>query len=417
MKSTTAKNSSKQEVYIGVVGDAGSGKSFLINGLTGDANIVVEDKLHSGTEKIQHASLELNGSTIHLVDTPGFNDINRAEDVYDGLEEWLERTRGQGRMFSGLLYLHPMHSARQKGSPVRSLEMFKALIEGANYERIVIGMTFLNTEKPAVVAAREAELRISPEFWGNLIAAGARVIRIEAPDFLECKAVLAEFAGNAGDALQIEDEMGKQDKSAAKTEAIAAMHHAGDPQWLHLQEKLVADAREEAYRQQARLEAKFAKDRAKLEDLIYKKDLEAQECKEDALTWRGRFQEELKNTRRQKSLYESAVEDLKWEKARWEADSTAKAMEKQLEDEKKKVEQRRIQQCIEVEVRRRFEHHLVQAKAWQVFSMLGLPIQAAVVVSSNRGIPFLSPSRCDLCERIMTNRDPVCSKLQSKEAE
>lgn len=162
----------------------------------------------------------MQGRHFLLIDTPGFDDGERTdEDIFDCLAEWLRQSHAKGQRLSGLLYLHRIIANREKGSDLRNLKVFKSLCGSKNFDKIVLGITWWDKAEPDVALARESMLRDEPEFWGDMLKAGARMRRIS-HEHAGCINLLQEFAQNRPAPLLIQEEMAQgikpSDTSAAE---------------------------------------------------------------------------------------------------------------------------------------------------------------------------------------------------------
>ncbi|KAG6379452.1 hypothetical protein JVT61DRAFT_11932 [Boletus reticuloceps] len=63
----------EQTVAIAVIGVTGSGKSTFINVASG-SNLPVRTSFGSGTTELKSSTFSLDGQTVVLIDTPGFDD-------------------------------------------------------------------------------------------------------------------------------------------------------------------------------------------------------------------------------------------------------------------------------------------------------------------------------------------------------
>ena len=82
------------------------------------------------TTRVQIWTFELEGRSIHLVDTPGFDDTKRSDTgVLKDLAYWLSLSyEKKGILLTGLIYLHPISQTRMAGTAFKNLRTFKKMV-------------------------------------------------------------------------------------------------------------------------------------------------------------------------------------------------------------------------------------------------------------------------------------------------
>lgn len=124
-----------------VVGEAGQGKSSLINGLLGEEIAEEGDDLDSATESVQAYTYTQNQVHVTLWDTPGFG----MDDEGEWEEETLRKIARDGGRIDLLLYCIRMDSTRwPKRSDVETIQKFTAAFEGAIWRHSLFVLTFAN---------------------------------------------------------------------------------------------------------------------------------------------------------------------------------------------------------------------------------------------------------------------------------
>jgi len=113
--------------------------------------------------------------TIHLIDTPGFDDSNRSDtEILQSVSTWFAETYRSGFKLSGIIYLHKINENKMGRSALLNLAMFRRLCGDDCLPNVV----FVTTMWDAVMdkeecEAREMELKGSA-YWGPLLDMGAR---------------------------------------------------------------------------------------------------------------------------------------------------------------------------------------------------------------------------------------------------
>ena len=128
-----------------------------------------------GTSEVSvHQGRLGDGSSIYLVDTPGFDDTQRKDtDVLREIADFLNESYESQIHLSGIVYLHRISDTRLGGSGMRNLRMFKKLVGEDGLANVVFATTMWSM-LPDLGAgyAREAELTQRNDFWQYMISKG-----------------------------------------------------------------------------------------------------------------------------------------------------------------------------------------------------------------------------------------------------
>ncbi|KAF9463765.1 P-loop containing nucleoside triphosphate hydrolase protein [Collybia nuda] len=177
--SRDGKTFNKDEtINIAVFGSTGSGKSTLINLLTG-ANFGVSSELQSCTQNVSITEkVNLDGRLYRFIDTPGFDDTDRSEvEILKIIAEFLGTHYVQGASIHGILYLHRISDIRMGNASRRSFRLFRKLCGEASLRNMVIVTTMWNRISEVEGERRESELRQDDKFFKPIIDEGAIMIR------------------------------------------------------------------------------------------------------------------------------------------------------------------------------------------------------------------------------------------------
>ncbi|KAK3905697.1 P-loop containing nucleoside triphosphate hydrolase protein [Staphylotrichum tortipilum] len=171
-------NASPTDIYIALMGVTGVGKSAFISRCTSQT-VVIGDGLQSCTSRVQTYSFAYSPSvTVHLVDTPGFDDTNRKDsDVLREISGWLSESYTHKVLLSGILYLHRISDMRMQGSGKMNLGLLHKLCGNGALKKVILVTTMWDREDPAVGEQRERELAATPEFWGFCMQHGSQIRR------------------------------------------------------------------------------------------------------------------------------------------------------------------------------------------------------------------------------------------------
>ncbi|KAF2796476.1 hypothetical protein K505DRAFT_359286 [Melanomma pulvis-pyrius CBS 109.77] len=171
------------DVAILVMGLTGAGKSTFISRLTQEAVEIGHSLESCTTEVYGHIFHRANGQRVFLIDTPGFDDThNDNVKVLQKIATFL-CTIYDSRCLSlaGLIYLQRITDTRMSGSSLTSLRIFEKLCGQRNFANTMIVTTMwglLQTKEARTNGLeRYNTLMSTPEYFGSLVAGGARMTR------------------------------------------------------------------------------------------------------------------------------------------------------------------------------------------------------------------------------------------------
>lgn len=286
--------------------------------------------------------MRIGQKVVHLVDTPGFNDTElEDEDVYYMIIDWLKDFHEKGQKLSALLYLHPINKTRERGSDVRSLRIFKRLVGESNFSSILIGLTFHDQEDPEIAASRQRTLCESKDFWADMVAAGARVVRIPF-DKNECLAIVEAMAQKETITLQAEKELFEENKPVQEMTAMQEMQDHAELKLIRMKEEMEQAAQQMLFDERIRLTTDFSTERATLEQQLFEERRAKQILEEEVLVWKQACEdekEELRTTKlqheREEGVRKRKIEQTKREEAASEQTRQLNAIAEQRERERK----------------------------------------------------------------------------------
>ncbi|KAM0348850.1 hypothetical protein ACHAP4_010666 [Fusarium culmorum] len=167
-----------KDIYIALMGLTGAGKSSFINHCI-KHEVVVGDGLQACTETVEVFSFEYRpGVTIHLVDTPGFDDTNRQDSaVLRDISAWLSKSYTEKILLNGILYLHRISDPRMQGSGKLSISLLRKLCGKDAFKNVVLVTTMWELVETDIGDRREKELEETEEFWGFMKRYGSQLRR------------------------------------------------------------------------------------------------------------------------------------------------------------------------------------------------------------------------------------------------
>ena len=178
-----------------------------------------------GTDKCESYSFKYKDHTVHLIDTPGFDDTRKSDtDVLRDIAGWLVLAYRHNIRLSGMVYLHSISENRMKGSHRTNLRMFQKLAGLENLGSVILTTTMWDKTPQEVGKDRETELINKDEFWGSMIKNGSEFRR-----FSNDKASALKIIGRIIDkhkkfVLSLQKEMADGHKALDETDAGKALN-------------------------------------------------------------------------------------------------------------------------------------------------------------------------------------------------
>ena len=144
-----------------------------------DNRVLMLDDL--GTSEVGAYEITIDSTTLVLVDTPGFDDIEMSDyQILHAIAAWLENSCEKGQLLSGLVYLHRINNTRMSGSAIRALHLFQRICGEDNYKNVILATTFWNKIEHCKQEGIEREERLlaNEGFWKSMKEKGAKPMRL-----------------------------------------------------------------------------------------------------------------------------------------------------------------------------------------------------------------------------------------------
>lgn len=170
---------SEDDVVIAVMGITGTGKSSFIKLLT-HFGVEVGHDLQSCTYDIGIHSFQLNGRSIFLIDTPGFDDTHRSDtQILKDIAYFLSAAYAKKVKLAGIIYLHRITDIRMTGTAAKNLSMFQLLCGTDSMSNVVLASTrwddLKNEEGRERGKANEKQLKNT--YWKPMLQDGSKMFR------------------------------------------------------------------------------------------------------------------------------------------------------------------------------------------------------------------------------------------------
>ncbi|KAI1121958.1 hypothetical protein F5Y10DRAFT_91276 [Nemania abortiva] len=174
-----AQRPKPDSVFLLVMGMTGSGKSSLIADCTGWEDVEIGHDLASCTNSVAIFRTELQDRDVYFIDTPGFNDTNRADvEILTAVAHYLSVSYANNVSINGILYLHSISDTRIGHSTKCNLEMMRALCGEDMFENVAVVTTMWSSYPSGIEYAkqcsREQELR--DIYLHDMLERGSQII-------------------------------------------------------------------------------------------------------------------------------------------------------------------------------------------------------------------------------------------------
>lgn len=218
------------------MGVTGSGKSTFINRVTGGDVKVGHDltsckRIHLyddcpplvmllGTSEIEIFDFQYQDNTVHIIDTPGFDDTYRTDsDVLKDIVFWLNAAYRSRVKLSGIIYLHPIDRTRMTGSAYKNIRMFGKLCGDTNLQTVVLATTMWKHVDEADGNRRQQQLKETSNFWGGMVDKGSCVFRHDDSRASAMKIISYILDQRKMTILQVQRQMVDEGKTLNETSA------------------------------------------------------------------------------------------------------------------------------------------------------------------------------------------------------
>jgi hypothetical protein len=343
------------------MGMAGAGKTRFISLCTGESILeetgdILQSCKHQGRILQDHSSdwrlgpsgvslhtVQRNGRTIHLIDTPGLDDTTRPdEDVFQELAYWMAKSCKMNVRIGGIVYLHRVTDPRVQGSALRGLRIFKKLCGVENYPGIVLATTRWDEVDSNIGSERVRELKERPEFWGELLAGGSYV---------------SDTSAGKISALRIVDYFAKKNKryilELQKEMVDTPLHRTGAGQilyssWKAEKDRLEAETKTTLQQMREDINVHYRRrsndlqtemDRLSQDMASRVKAMKSMEASTDALTtlWDKRAEDQMVIIRKQRLDTEHSLKAREGEYSSWSNDARSMQLELEIRELKRRL--------------------------------------------------------------------------------
>ncbi|KAM6490515.1 P-loop containing nucleoside triphosphate hydrolase protein [Amanita muscaria] len=315
-----------------VMGATGSGKTTFIN-MASKSNLRIGRGLESCTHIVQTAApFVLDGRTVTLIDTPGFDDTQKSDtEILRMIAIYLSTAYENGKKLAGVIYLHRTSDFRVGGISRRNFKMFRELCGDDSLKNVLI-VTNMWGEVDLQVGY---ELSSKDIFFKPALDKGAQSLRHN-NTIESAHNIVRQVMRNPPVTLQIQEELVDQKKDISETAAGI---------------ELTKELREQAEKhRQAIVELqREMRGTGTVKDLLhYAIKAKDEETRQELEVETRKLQQEMERIQRESS---TLVENYRLEKAKMEAHMKEMAEAARREAEKAAESHRQQMEMLEQQLR------------------------------------------------------------------
>ncbi|TID14203.1 p-loop containing nucleoside triphosphate hydrolase protein [Venturia nashicola] len=227
---------------IAVLGVTGAGKSTFINKAAG-SSLGVGHGIDPCTQAIALADVMIDGTQVCLIDTPGFDDLERTDaDILRLIAKWLAATYDEGTFLTGIILLQPITGNRAYGSEAGRTRLFRKICGEKAFDHVVIASTMWDDLKDKSQGENTVEERVnSGDFWANMVDNGAMVVNHQ-NNTTSARSIIRKLMNKKEVILQMQDELDKNNGRLQYTSAAQQLDsdlgRASAKEWERLNDVL-----------------------------------------------------------------------------------------------------------------------------------------------------------------------------------
>ncbi|GJD04843.1 FAD binding domain-containing protein [Colletotrichum higginsianum] len=212
------------DVFIAVMGATGSGKSSFISLCCGKAVKLGHD-LNPGTSTIEVYAYEISpDQTVYLIDTPGFNDMERSDtEVLREIADWLNKSYETDILLRGILYFHRITDTRMQGSARKNILLFSKLCGDEALKNVLLVTSMWDKLPKSQISdakGKEKQLVETHEYWGFMVSKGSTVLR-HRNTADSARAIVNRLVNGKGCAIKLDVQEQMVDKKQTLNETAA----------------------------------------------------------------------------------------------------------------------------------------------------------------------------------------------------
>lgn len=137
----------------------------------------------------------LDGQTVTLIDTPGFDDSERSDaEILALVASHMFQTYEEGMLLTGVIFVQPINQQRLLGSEMRRNRLFKKILGEDAFNRVIVATTMWNQVSEVEAMSRMDQRQNREDVWGDMVKHGAKVVRHDDNE-ASAKAIIRRLMG------------------------------------------------------------------------------------------------------------------------------------------------------------------------------------------------------------------------------
>ncbi|KIM46982.1 hypothetical protein M413DRAFT_440534 [Hebeloma cylindrosporum] len=168
-----------EDIIIALMGLTGSGKSQIIDSLTGQNTRAAKSlkTCADGVSAYRVLDHEKYGNRLVLVDTPGFDATHKTDrQILEMISKWMTKTYKRRVTLTAIFYVHRITDLQVSGTAHHNLCMFAELCGDKSARNVMLVTTMWDNVKD-IPAAEKKEANLKERYWNVMIHHGASVGR------------------------------------------------------------------------------------------------------------------------------------------------------------------------------------------------------------------------------------------------
>lgn len=143
-------------------------------------SVTTHTELQIGTQVISLSQLKLDGKTVTLIDTPGFDDTYRTDaDILNLIANYLAESYAHGVLLSGIILCQPIDDNRFRGSEKDRTRLFEEVCGENAFGNVILNTTMWGNVQGTIGHDRVRERVKNWGFWGKMVDKGAIVAKCD----------------------------------------------------------------------------------------------------------------------------------------------------------------------------------------------------------------------------------------------
>jgi hypothetical protein len=182
--------------------------------------------------------VQIGGSKLLLIDTPGFDDSQRTDaEILTEIAQILSAQYQLGLELKGVIYIHRITDIRYSRSSVKTFEIFKNICGERALKNVLLITSRWNEVSESVREERERDLR--DRFWAYMLGRGSHMSRFHG-DHDSAVSLVSQLLIKETVVLELQEELVSQSKKLGET--AAGLYVNGNMEELkrHCEEELIS---------------------------------------------------------------------------------------------------------------------------------------------------------------------------------